>query len=66
MHTDNFIINDGTAGQTIECIAELLPHFDGKSSTTFIVKAIDSINAGAFVIASEQKEIFRIFNLVGK
>ena len=66
MHTDNFIINYGTAWQTIKCIAKLLPHFDGKSTSTFIVKAIDSINAGAFVIASEEKEIFGVFNLVGK
>lgn len=66
MHADNFIINHGTAGQTIEGIAKLFPHFDGKSTSTFIVKAIDSINAGTFVIASEQEEIFGILNLVGK
>lgn len=66
MHADNFIINDGTAGQAIEGIAKLLPHFDGKPSTTFIVKAINPINTSTFMIATQQKEIFGIFNLVGK
>jgi hypothetical protein len=66
MHTDNFIINDGTAWQAVECIAELLPHLDGKPSTALIIESVDAINASAFMIAAKQKEIFRILDFIGK
>ena len=33
---------------------------------TFVVKAVDAINAGAFMIASQEEEVFRILNLVGQ
>ncbi len=36
------------------------------STLTFIVKAVDSVDAGTFVISSEQEEILWIFDLVGK
>jgi hypothetical protein len=66
MHTDNLIINDCRTGQPIECITELLPHFDGKAAAAFIVKAINAVNAGTLVVAAEQKEVFRILDLVGE
>ena len=66
MHTDNFIINDGTAGQAVECIAKLLPHLDGKSATALIIELVNAINARALVICSQQKEILRILDLVRK
>jgi hypothetical protein len=66
VHTDNFIVNDGTAGQTVECIAKLLPHLDGKSATALIIEPVNAINARALVISSQEKEILRILDLVCK
>ena len=66
VHTDNLIVNDGTAGQAVKGIAELLPHLDREATTALVVKAINAINAGALVVATEQKEIFGILDFVGK
>jgi hypothetical protein len=66
VHADNFIINDGTAGQAVECIAKLLPHFDGKSATALIVESVNAINARSLVISPQQKEILRVLDFVGK
>lgn len=35
-------------------------------SLTFVVKPIDAVNAGAFMITAEDKEVFWIFDFVGK
>lgn len=33
---------------------------------TFVVEAVDSVDAGALVIAPQDEEIFRVFDLVGE
>ena len=66
MHANDFIIDDGRTGQAIESVAELLPHFDGEAAAAFIVESVDAVNAGAFVVAAEQKEIFGVLDFVGK
>ena len=66
MHADDLVVNDGRTGQTIEGVAELLPHLDRIATTAFVVKAVNAINAGAFVVASEQEKVFRVLDLVGK
>ena len=66
MHANDFVINDGCAGQAIEGVAELLPHFDGKASTAFVIKAINAIDSGAFVVSAQEKEIFGVLDFVSK
>ena len=66
MHADNFVINDGTARQAVKGVAKLFPHFDREAATAFVVKAINPINAGTLVVASQQKEILWVFDFVGK
>lgn len=60
MTAENFLINDGGNGKAVEAVGECLPEFDVVPSLTFIIKAIDSIDGGAFVISSEEEEVFRI------
>lgn len=64
MHTDNLVVNDGAAGQAIEGVAELLPHFDRKAATALVVKTINAVDPGALVVAAEQKEIFGVLDFV--
>lgn len=66
MHANDFVVNDGSARQAIEGVTELLPHFDREATTALVVKSVDAINACAFVISSQEKEILRILNFVGK
>lgn len=66
MHANDLVVNDGRAGQAIERVAELLPHFYGKASAAFVVKAINAIDSGAFVISAQEKEIFGVLDFVRK
>jgi len=66
MHTNNFIVNDGTTWQAVEGIAKLLPHLDREATTALVVKAVNSIDSGAFMITPQQKEVFGVLNFVGK
>lgn len=66
MHTYDLVVNDCRAGEAIEGIAKLLPHFDGKAPTALVVKAINAVDAGAFMVAPQQEKVFGILDLVGK
>ena len=66
MHADNLIINHSTTWQAVESIAKLLPHLDREAATTLIVKAVNSVDPGAFVVTSQKEKVLRIFNFVGK
>ena len=66
MHTDNLIVNDGTAGQTVEGIAKLLPHFDREPTTALIVKPINPIDPSALMVSTQQEKVLGILDFVGK
>lgn len=66
MHTDNLVINDSRAGQAVERVAKLLPHFDRKAAAAFVIKTINAVNTGTLVVATQKKEIFGILDFVGK
>ena len=64
MHTENLFVDNGRNGQTVETIREGFPQFDVVASFAFVVKAIYSVNARAFVIAAQNEEVFGVFNLI--
>jgi hypothetical protein len=66
VHTDNLIIDYGTARQTVEGIAKLLPHLDREATTALIVKSVDTIDSGTFVVSPQKEEVFGILNFVRK
>jgi hypothetical protein len=66
MHTDNLIINDGRARQTVESVAKMLPDFDAVAATAFIVKSIYAINSCTFMVATKNEEVFWILDFVCK
>jgi hypothetical protein len=66
VHTNDLIVNHRTTRQAIEGIAKLLPHLDREATTALIVKAINSVDSGTFMVSPQQKEVFRVLNFVGK
>ena len=66
VHANNLIINDRTAGQTVEGVAKLLPHLDRETTTAFVVKAVNAINAGALVIPPQEEKVLGVLDFVGK
>lgn len=64
MHGEDLLVNDGCDGKTVEAICESLPQLDVVSSLALIVEAIDAVDGCTFVVAAEDEEVFRVFNLV--
>ena len=66
MHAENFLIDEGSNGQAVEDVREDLPEPDGIPPFALIVKAINSIDLRAFVIASQKEEVLRVLDLVAE
>jgi len=65
VHCENLLVNDCCDRQAVEAISERLPQLDVVPSLAFVVEAIDTVDGGAFVVAAQDEEVFRIFDLVG-
>ena len=66
MHANNFVVNDGTARQTVERVAKLLPHFDRKAATALIVESVNPIDSSALVVPTQEEKVLGILNFVRK
>ena len=66
VHGEDLLINDSGNGQAVEAVGKCLPKLDVVSSLALIVEAIDAVDRGAFVVAAEDEEVFRVLDLVGK
>ena len=64
MHGEDFLVDDGGNGETVEAVSEGLPQLDVVASLAFIVEAIDAVDRGAFVVSAEDEEVFGVFDLV--
>ncbi len=64
MHAENLLVDDGSNGQAVETIREGFPQFDIIAPLAFIIKAVYSVNTGAFVIAAQNEEVLRVLYLV--
>lgn len=66
MHCEDLLVNNRGNRQAIEAVRKCLPKLDVVSSLAFIVKAVDSVDRGTFVISSQDEEIFWVLDLVRK
>ena len=66
VHGEDLLINDSGNGQAVEAVGKCLPKLDVVSSLALIVEAIDAVDRGAFVVAAEDEEVFRVLDLVGE
>lgn len=64
VHGEDLFVNNGGNWQAVEAIGKGLPQLDVVPAFAFVVKAVDTIDAGAFVISSEDEEVLRILDLV--
>jgi hypothetical protein len=64
VHCEDLLVDDCCNGQAIEAVRERLPELDVVSSLALIVEPIDSVDGRAFVVAAEDEEVFRVFDLV--
>lgn len=60
------LIDDSGNGEAVEHITEGLPELDVVPAATLIVEAINTIDACALMVATEDEEVLRIADLEGK
>jgi hypothetical protein len=63
---EGYIIENKNLTYAVESIYKSLPNLDIASAFAFIIKAIDPRNICALMIASEEEEILRVFDLVAQ
>jgi hypothetical protein len=66
MHCEDLLIDDGGNGQAVEAIREGLPELDVVPSLALIVETVDTVNRGAFMVATQDEEVFGVLDLVCK
>jgi hypothetical protein len=64
MHSEDLLVDDRSDGQAVEAIGERLPQFDVVPALALVVEAIDTVDAGAFVVAPQNEEVLWILDLV--
>ena len=64
MHTQYPIINKSTKWQNIEDFLELSPQFYIISSFALVIKTVHPVNLMAFVVSSEEEEVFWVLDFV--
>lgn len=64
VHCEDLLVNNGCNWQAVEAVSEGLPQLDIVPSLALVVESIYAINGGTFVVAAEDEEIFRVFDLV--
>ena len=66
VNAENFVVHDGCHWETVEALDELLPKFKAVASLAFVVESVNSVDGPALVVASQQEEVLRVLDLVGK
>ena len=46
MTAEDFVVQNGGDGETVEAIREGLPQFDGETTLALVVEAVDSVGGG--------------------
>ena len=66
VHREDLLIDDRRDGQAVEAIRKSLPQLDVVPPLALVVEAVDTIDAGALVVAAEDEEVLRVLDLVGE
>lgn len=64
MHTKDLVLHNSRNWQTVKAINKRLPELDIIPPLAFVVKPIDSVYRGTFVISSQDKEVLGVFDLI--
>lgn len=64
MHTQNFIINDCSHGQTVEALCKMLPKTHTETPFAFIIEPIYSVDGSAFMVSAEEEKVVWVLDFV--
>jgi len=66
MHAEDLVVYRGSNGETVEALSENFPEFYRIPSLALVVEAVDAVDGGALVVASEEEEVLRVLNFVSE
>jgi len=66
VHRKDLLVNDGRNRKAVEAVRERLPQLNVVPALALVVKAVDAVDRGTFVVSSQDEEVFRILDLVGQ
>jgi hypothetical protein len=66
VHANDLFVYNGRERKAVEAVCKGLPQLDVVPSFALVVKSIDSVDGCAFVVSSQQKEVFGILNFIRK
>jgi hypothetical protein len=66
MHAKDLVVNDSGNRKTVEAISERLPKLDVVSTFALVVETIDPVGASDLMVATEEKKVLRVLDLVCK
>lgn len=64
MHCEDLLIDDSCNWQAVEAVGECLPELNVVSALALIIEAVDAVDGSTLVVASEDEEVFGVFDLV--
>lgn len=64
MHGEDLLIDDGRNRQTVEAVGERLPQLDVIPPLALVVEPVDPVDRRAFVVPTQDEEVFGILDLV--
>lgn len=66
MHREDLLVDNGCNRQAIEAVDDVSHNLSISHCRTFIIKTVYPVDASAFVVASQDEEVFGVFDLVGE
>jgi hypothetical protein len=64
VHGEDLLVDDSSDGQAVEAVRKCLPKLDVVAALAFVIEAIDTVDGGALMVASENEEVLRVLDLV--
>lgn len=66
MHGEDLLVDDSGDGKTVETVGEGLPQLNVVTALALVVEAVDSVDGGTLVVATEDEEVLGVLDLVGQ
>ena len=66
MTTKYLLIDNGRDGKAVEAVSKGSPDSNMIPLPALVIKTIDTISSSTFMVSSQKKEVFRIFDLLCK
>ena len=66
MHTKDFLVDNCSNWKAVEAVCERFPKFDVVASFALVIKSINTVDGGTFMVSTENEKIVRVFDFVSK